>query len=104
MKVHAGGLQIEQHRHLAADPIQFVEVVGDAGAAGDGGEMHDARWSSREVACSTTEALRNAALVSSSLGFGPPVFAICDGVLAGRLGEARSGRTIRRARSPSPAA
>ena len=29
-----------------------------------------------EIACSTTEALRSAALVSSSLGFGPPVFAI----------------------------
>ena len=39
-EIHAGGLEIEQRRHVAADAVEFVEVVCDAGAAGDGGEMH----------------------------------------------------------------
>ena len=39
-EVHAGRLEIEQRRHVAADAVELVEVVCDAGAAGDGGEMH----------------------------------------------------------------
>src|SRR6478736_5826033 len=41
-----------------------------------------------EVACSTTEAFFNADLVSNSLGFGPPVFAIS----AARLPVASANR------------
>ena len=39
-EIVAGGLQVEQHRHLAPDAVELFEVVGNAGAARDGGEMH----------------------------------------------------------------
>ena len=40
--VLARRLQVDQHRHLAADPVEFGEVDRMAGAAGDRREMDDA--------------------------------------------------------------
>ena len=37
--VVAGGLEIDQHRHLAADRVEFLEIDREAGAARDRGQM-----------------------------------------------------------------